>query len=89
MPNCVNPRGARTCLALAIALVVSAPAFAQTARERFQSASEREAQLRVVLTNTTAPAPASDVRSQVSKVITSFESLVRRFPTSGYADNAL
>ena len=89
MRNCANPRGARTCLALAIALVVSAPAFAQTARERFQSASEREEQVRLVLTNTTAPAPASDVRSQASKVIASFESLVRRFPTSGYADNAL
>jgi len=89
MRNCANPRGARTCLALAIALVVSAPAFAQTARERFQSASEREAQVRVVLTNTTEPAPASDVRSQASKVIASFEALVRRFPTSGYADNAL
>lgn len=89
MPNCANPRGARTCLSLAIALVVSAPAFAQTARERFQSASEREEQVRVVLTNAIEPAPASDVRSQAAKVIASFESLVRRFPTSGYADNAL
>jgi len=79
----------RTAMALAITLVVSASASAQTARERFQSASEREEQVRVVLTNPTEPASASDARSQASKVIASFESLVRRFPTSGYADNAL
>ncbi|MSO83643.1 MAG: N-acetylmuramoyl-L-alanine amidase [Acidobacteria bacterium] len=80
---------ARATVVVAMVLVVSAPAFAQTARERYQSASVRDEQVRVLLTNTTEPAPASDVRSQASKVMASFESLVRRFPTSGYADNAL
>ena len=32
---------------------------------------------------------AVDVTKQISRVLTSFESIVRRFPTSGYADNAL
>ena len=70
-------------------LVVSASADAQTARERYQSALEREEQVRVVLASTTEPAPTADLMSQASKVIASFESIVRRFPTSGYADNAL
>ena len=98
MPNCGNAHWwrqpfrvacARVATAMALAVSLSAPAAAQTARERFQSASAREAQVRVVLANTADPAPAFDVRLQASKVMASFESLVRRFPTSGYADNAL
>jgi N-acetylmuramoyl-L-alanine amidase len=45
--------------------------------------------VRVLLTNFTNTPPPADLPTQVSQVMTSFESIVRRFPTSGYADNAL
>jgi N-acetylmuramoyl-L-alanine amidase len=73
--------------AIAISLSVSATAAAQTARERFESALEREEKVRARLTAADSPSP--DVIAQVTQVATSFENLVRRFPTSGYADNAL
>jgi N-acetylmuramoyl-L-alanine amidase len=76
----------RVLLALAIALVVSMPAAAQTARERFEATSARDQKVRELLASA---APATEVRPQVTQVMASFESLVRRFPTSGYADNAL
>ncbi len=78
----------RTLIACAMALVVSVPAVAQTARERYQAATERDEKVRVLLTND-ASTPVPDVAAQASRVIASFEALVRRFPTSGYADNAL
>lgn len=78
----------RTLIACAMALVVSLPAQAQTARERYESASERDGKVRELLTNNAGAQPP-EVMSQASRVIASFESLVRRFPTSGYADNAL
>jgi N-acetylmuramoyl-L-alanine amidase len=71
----------------AIALVLSAEAAAQTARERYESALEREQQVRGRLS--AAGAPAQEVIAQARRAMTSFELLVRRFPTSGYADNAL
>ena len=79
------------CVTLAVAsvLVLSTPALSQTARERYQSAFDRHEQVRALLTNDAEQVPAADVIAQASKVIASFESLVRRFPTSGYADNAL
>ncbi len=73
--------------ALAVFLTVPAEAAAQTARQRYESALEREEQAREVLTRANAPAP--EVMAQVTQVMTSFELLVRRYPTSGYADNAL
>jgi N-acetylmuramoyl-L-alanine amidase len=62
---------------------------AQTAKARFEHASQRDEKVRVLLTNMTSATPATDLINQVSQVMSSFESLVRRFPTSGYADNAL
>ncbi|MGE3488573.1 MAG: N-acetylmuramoyl-L-alanine amidase [Vicinamibacterales bacterium] len=76
----------RAVLACAIALVVSVPAVAQTARQRYDSASKRDEQVRVLLKDGGA---APEVLSQAAKVIAAFEALVRRFPTSGYSDNAL
>src|SRR5688500_10043719 len=74
---------------VAIWLLISAVAEAQTARSRYESAAQRETNVRVLLTNhTTATAPA-DLIAQVTQVMTAFEILVRRFPASGYADNAL
>ena len=88
MPSFASPGPVVAALALAMALVVSAPAQAQTAQERYESAIERDEKVRALLA-TGAGAPPADVILQVSRVMTSFESLVRRFPTSGYADNAL
>jgi N-acetylmuramoyl-L-alanine amidase len=79
----------RMLTALVVALVVSAPVAAQTARERYESAADRDAAVRLLLTGPEETTPASAVLAQAGRVITSFESLVRRFPTSGYADNAL
>ncbi len=89
MRSFAKPRLVGTALAFAATLVVSASASAQGARERYQAASEREERVLVLLTNGAEAVSASEVISQAGKVIASFESLVRRFPTSGYADNAL
>ncbi|HUQ86173.1 MAG TPA: N-acetylmuramoyl-L-alanine amidase [Vicinamibacterales bacterium] len=62
---------------------------AQTAKQRFEAAQERDEKVRVLLTNVTSTTPPSDLVVQVKQVMSSFESIVRRFPTSGYADNAL
>jgi len=76
--------------AVAVWLSVCGVAAAQTAKARYQEAAERDERVRVVLTNLTDnKAPPSDLVKQVAQVMTSFESLVRRYPTSGYADNAL
>ncbi|MSO50903.1 MAG: hypothetical protein CK533_06130 [Acidobacterium sp.] len=88
MPSFASPCPVVAALALAMAVVVSAPAQAQTAQERYESAIERDEKVRALLA-TGAGAPPAEVISQASRVMTSFEALVRRFPTSGYADNAL
>lgn len=86
MRNCGNT--ARVAMAAAaIWLAVSADAAAQTARERFDAATAREEKVRALLS--TADRPSPDMIAQVMQVATAFEILVRRFPTSGYADNAL
>lgn len=74
---------------VAIWLLMSAAAEAQTARARYESAAEREASVRTLLAGHTAPKARPDLITKVSQVMTAFEILVRRFPTSGYADNAL
>ena len=73
----------------AIWLSVCTAAAAQTARERYESAVEREAKVRAQLTSTTGRTAAPDVAAELRQAITAFEIIVRRFPTSGYADNAL
>jgi N-acetylmuramoyl-L-alanine amidase len=88
MRSFARPRLVGAALAIVMALVVSAPAEAQTARERYESAIERDEKVRALLTSDAA-APQADVITQASRVMNSFEALVRRFPTSGYADNAL
>src|SRR5688572_3112598 len=75
--------------ALVISILVSAPAGAQTARERYESATQRDAGVRTLLAASTTATPPADAIAQATHVMTSFEILVRRFPTSGYADNAL
>lgn len=73
--------------ALAAWLSVSAEAAAQTARERYDAAVQREEKVRAVLADATMP--AADMLAQVAQSMTAFEMVVRRFPTSGYSDNAL
>ena len=63
--------------------------FAQTARERYQAAIERDADVRRAIEQAVSAAPAGDLLAQAGKVMTSFEAIVRRYPASGYADNAL
>jgi N-acetylmuramoyl-L-alanine amidase len=75
-------------MAAASVLVLSTSAFAQTARERYEAASSRDEKVRILLSSTGEAQPA-EVIAQATKVANSFEALVRRFPTSGYADNAL
>src|SRR5688500_20125140 len=75
--------------AVVVSLLVSAAAAAQTARERYESATERVAGVRTLLGASTSAAPAADAIAQATHVMTSFEILVRRFPTSGHADNAV
>jgi N-acetylmuramoyl-L-alanine amidase len=61
----------------------------QTAKARFEAATAKDEKVRVLLTNFTDKTPPADLVTQVSQVMTSFEAIVRRFPASGYADNAL
>lgn len=72
-----------------IVLAVSAAASAQTAKVRYEAAAEREARVRTQLADEASAAPSPGFFTQVAQAITSFESIVRRFPASGYADNAL
>ncbi|HJU45067.1 MAG TPA: N-acetylmuramoyl-L-alanine amidase [Vicinamibacterales bacterium] len=71
-----------------LSVCANAAAQPQSARERYESAIEREAHVRALLTAET-PTPPTQLAAQVTQVMTAFESVVRRFPTSGYADNAL
>ena len=75
--------------AAAIWLLLSAAAEAQTAEARYESAAAREQEVRALLAVENTVQPPAEVLAQVTQVMTAFEILVRRFPTSGYADNAL
>jgi N-acetylmuramoyl-L-alanine amidase len=69
-------------------LIVSAPAAAQTARARYEAAIDRETQVRLQLTSA-AESPTPELSRALQQVVAAFETIVRRFPASGYADNAL
>ena len=87
MPSFAKP--SRLLLAAAMWLSVSDAALAQTARERYEAAIERDAGVRSAIEQAMNGAPAGDLLAQAGKVMTSFEAIVRRYPASGYADNAL
>src|SRR5687767_1416351 len=70
-------------------LCVCMAGAAQTARERYESAMARDAQVRVQLNAYTGATADSDLLAKLRQVTTAFEIIVRKFPTSGYADNAL
>ena len=71
-------------------LAVAAEVSAQTAKDRYTTAMEREQSVRSSIDE--VPADTStigELLARLNRVVTSYEILVRRFPTSGYADNAL
>ena len=75
--------------AIADAQAVKPQAQAQTVKQRFDDAMAKDDKVRLVLTNYADKTPPKDLAVQVSQVMTSFEQLVRRFPASSYADDAL
>ena len=75
--------------AAAMWLLLSAAAEAQTAQARYESAAARAQVVRALFAVENTDPPPAEVLAQVTQVMTAFEILVRRFPTSGYADNAL
>ncbi|MEO7275476.1 MAG: AMIN domain-containing protein, partial [Vicinamibacterales bacterium] len=67
---------------VACALVLaSSPAYAQTPRERYTRALARERALR--------DGERSPTVRQIREVVEAYEQVVRRYPASGYSDNAL
>lgn len=79
--------------ALAVWVSVCATASAQTrqqAQARFDEASSRDEQVRLVLGSVSDQTPApKDLSTQITRTVTAFEMVVRRFPQSGLADDAL
>lgn len=75
--------------AVAVWLSVCGVAAAQTAKARYDDAMARAAQVRALLDDASGTHAAADLAKQVRQAATAFEVLVRRFPASGYADNAL
>jgi N-acetylmuramoyl-L-alanine amidase len=74
----------------AVWLAVAAEVSAQTAKDRYTTAMEREQSVRSSIDAVPADTPTiEDLLARLNRVVTSYEILVRRFPTSGYADNAL
>jgi len=80
----VIPVPARAALLAAVAIVLvsglPSPAIGQTAASMYEAAQRRETAIR-----TDADAAARDIRS----VALAYERIVRRYPRSGYCDNAL
>ena len=68
-------------------LTSPATAAAQTARTRYETAQAREASLRQELV--AEAAPTAKMAAEARAIIAAYESLVRRYPISGYSDNAL
>jgi len=67
------------------------PAAAQSAKTRYEAALERESAVRQLLGEDAddSAAARTDTLRQVTRLVASFEGIVRRYPTTGYADNAL
>ena len=74
-------------LVAAICLLVPVVASAQSARDRYESALARDEVVRTAIEKSVRP--SSDLLDRTDDVMTSFEAIVRRYPRSGYSDNAL
>ncbi|MDH4065900.1 MAG: N-acetylmuramoyl-L-alanine amidase [Acidobacteriota bacterium] len=87
------PSRLHTVLVLALLGVLSAApsAWAQSAKVRYERALQRESITRTQLEAPGTPSAAqrAEILRQVTQVATAYEAIVRRFPTSGYCDNAL
>lgn len=80
--------------ALAVTVVIAAPgaASAQTVRERYDALQARETTVMTLIAETAADAPAEtrdEVIRKARSVIAGYDTLVQRFHSSGYSDNAL
>lgn len=89
------PRSARVSI-VALTLVVSVAAVldgrAPTPRERFETARSRDAEARAAVEKVAPSAATAELDRVVRparRVVADYEGVVRRFPTSGYSDNAL
>ncbi|MGE0461934.1 MAG: N-acetylmuramoyl-L-alanine amidase [Vicinamibacterales bacterium] len=69
----------------------ASPAWAQTAQVRYERALEREGPVRARLERSLDPTAAERTATlrEVTRLVTAYEAIVRRFPRSGYSDNAL
>jgi N-acetylmuramoyl-L-alanine amidase len=81
-------------VAAALGALVILPSHAsgqpQTARTRFEDAQARESAIRTTLEAATPEAGVSQAAiDEARSVITAYQSIVRRYPVSGYSDNAL
>ena len=74
---------------LSVCAVASAQTRQQQAKARFDEAALRDEQARFALTIFMEQAPTRELTTQVTRAVTAFESVVRRFPASGLADDAL
>ncbi len=88
------PRTLARLAAAVLALVVCLPAVAaaQTAKARYDAAFAREPLIRRLI-ETTSPQASTANRNRVfteaTRLIAAYEQVPRRFPRSGYSDNAL
>ena len=86
MRNCAS----RWCAAATAAwLTASGAAWAQSPKARFDAATAREDQVRLALGAAARDAAPPEVLKEVTQVAVAYELIVRRYPTTGYADNAL
>lgn len=77
-------------LGVGLGLLFATDAVAQTARVRYTTAQEREQAVRDSLDRASADADArATITKQARGVIAAYDALVRRYPISGYSDNAL
>ncbi len=88
-----NTSLARGCVVgLVILLGAATTASAQSARTRYESALAREPDVRKQI-DATAPdasnAARTNVQQRARRLAATYDAIVRRYPTSGYSDNAL
>ncbi len=74
--------------ALLIAVSAPASAAAASAREMYTAAMARENSLRAAWEESAGAPPAATLK-QARSIVSAYEAIVRRYPTSGYCDNAL
>ncbi len=92
MARSTSARLVLVALTLVVSVAASLDGRAPTARERYETAQKREAEARAAVERVAPTAPTDDVDRVVRparRVMAAYEGVVRRFPTSGYSDNAL